>query len=91
TTLENKYGITDVKGMMAEITAALPSTQRATVTILSKQQALKSGSIAHSIHLKVQELSGVLSIFGVIPRTNFLAVRPMLAKGFLDYELIPIV
>jgi len=91
TTLENKYGITDVKGMMAEITAALPSTQRATVTILSKQQALKSGSIAHSIHLKVQELSGVLSIFGVIPRTNFLAVHPMLAKGFLDYELIPIV
>ncbi len=86
-----EFGITDVKGVMAEITAALPSTQRATVTILSKQQALKSGSIAHSIHLKVQELSGVLSIFGVIPRTNFLAVRPMLAKGFLDYELIPIV
>jgi len=90
-TLENKYGINDVKGMMAEITAALPSTQRATVTILSKQQALKSGSIAHSVHLKVQELSGVLSIFGVIPRTNFLAVSPMLSKGFLDYELIPIV
>ena len=90
-TLENKFGITDVKGMMAEITAALPSTQRATVTILSNQQELKSGSIAHSVHLKVQELSGVLSIFGVIPRTNFLAVRPMLSKGFLDYELIPIV
>ena len=90
-TLENKYGITDVKGMMAEITAALPTTQRATVTILSKQQALKSGSIAHSIHLKVQELCGVLSIFGVIPRTNFLAVSPMLSTGFLDYKLIPIV
>lgn len=90
-TLENKYGITDVKGMMAEITAALPTTQRATVTILSKQQALKSESIAHSIHLKVQELSGVLSIFGIIPRTNFLAVHPMLQTGFLDYELIPIV
>ena len=90
-TLENKYGITDVKGMMAEMTAALPTTQRATLTILSKQQALKSGSVAHSIHLKVQELSGVLSIFGIIPRTNFLAVRPMLQTGFLDYELIPIV
>ncbi|TFG32188.1 hypothetical protein EU528_04170 [Candidatus Thorarchaeota archaeon] len=90
-TLENKYGIADVKGVMAEITAALPTTQRATVTILSKQQALKSGAIAHSIHLKVQELSGVLSIYGVIPRTNFLAVRPMLGKGFLDYELVPIV
>lgn len=90
-TLENKYGITDVKGMMAEITAALPTTQRATVTILSKQQALKSGSIAHTIHLKVQELSGVLSIFGIIPRTNFLAVRPILSTGFLDYELVPIV
>jgi len=90
-TLENKYGITDVKGIMAEITAALPTTQRATITILSKQQELKSGSVAHSIHLKVQELSGVLSIFGIIPRTNFLAVRPMLQTGFLDYELIPIV
>ena len=90
-TLENKYGLTDVKGVMAEITAALATTQRATVTILKKQQALKSGSIAHSIHLKVQELSGVLSIFGITPRTNFLAVRPMLSKGFLDYDLIPIV
>ncbi|MHA1138214.1 MAG: ATPase domain-containing protein [Candidatus Thorarchaeota archaeon] len=90
-TLENKYGITDVKGIMAEMTAALPTTQRATLTILSKQQALKSGSVAHSIHLKVQELSGVLSIFGIIPRTNFLAVRPMLQTGFFDYELIPIV
>jgi KaiC/GvpD/RAD55 family RecA-like ATPase len=90
-TLENKYGLTDVKGMMAEITASLSATQRATITILSKQQALKSGSIAHSIHLKVQELSGVLSIFGIVPRTNFLAVHPMLQTGFLDYELIPIV
>jgi len=90
-TLENKYGLTDVKGMMAEITAALPTTQRTTVTILSKQQSLQSGAIAHSIHLKVQELSGVLSIFGIIPRTNFLAVHPILSKGFLDYELIPIV
>ncbi len=90
-TLENKYGIAGVKGMMAEITAALPETNRTTVTILSKQQSLKSGAIAHSVHLKVQELSGVLSIHGVIPRTNFLAVRPMLMKGFLDYELIPIV
>jgi KaiC/GvpD/RAD55 family RecA-like ATPase len=90
-TLENKYEITDVKGMIAEIAAALPTTKRATVTILGKQQALKSGSIAHSTHLKVQELSGVLSIFGIIPRTNFLAVRPMLSSGFLDYELIPIV
>jgi hypothetical protein len=90
-TLENKYGITDVKGIMAEITAALPKTLRATVTILSRKQELKAGSIAHSIHLRVQELSGVLSIFGVIPRTNFLAVRPMLSKGFLDYDLIPIV
>ncbi|MGY5859072.1 MAG: ATPase domain-containing protein, partial [Candidatus Thorarchaeota archaeon] len=37
-TLENKYGINDVKGVMAEITSALPTTQRATITILSKQQ-----------------------------------------------------
>ena len=90
-TLENKYGLTDVKGMMAEITAALPTTRRATVTILSKQQSLQSGAIAHSVHLKVQELSGVLSIFGIVPRTNFLAVHPILSGGFFDYELIPIV
>ena len=80
-----------VKGMMAEITAALPTTGRATVTILSKQQSLQSGAIAHSVHLKVQELSGVLSIFGIVPRTNFLAVHPILSGGFFDYELIPIV
>ncbi|TFG32003.1 hypothetical protein EU527_11140 [Candidatus Thorarchaeota archaeon] len=90
-TLENKYSVSDVKGMLAEITAALPSTNRATISILSQQQAMKSGSIAYNTHLKVQELNGVLSVYGVIPRTNFLAVRPLLSKGFLDYELIPIV
>ena len=90
-TLENKYGVTDVKGMMAEITASLPATNRATVSILGEQQGLKSGSIAYSVHLRVQELSGVLSVCGVNPRTNYLAVRPLLSKGFLDYDLVPIV
>jgi len=90
-TLENKYGVTDVKGMMAEITASLPLTNRATVAILSQHQELKSGSIAYGIHLRVKELSGVLSVFGVIPRTNYLAVSPLLTKGFLDFDLIPIV
>jgi hypothetical protein len=90
-TLENKYGVTDVKGMMAEITASLPATNRATVSILGQQQSLKSGSIAYGVHLRVQELSGVLSVCGVNPRTNYLAVRPLLSKGFLDYELVPIV
>ncbi|MFW9809635.1 MAG: ATPase domain-containing protein [Candidatus Thorarchaeota archaeon] len=90
-TLENKYGITDLKGMMAEITASLPATSRATVTILSQEQGLKSGSLAHSVHLRVQELSGVLSVCGVNPKTNYLAVRPLLSKGFLDYDLVPIV
>jgi Cdc6-like AAA superfamily ATPase len=90
-TLENKFGITDVKGMIAEITASLPSTNRATISILGEQQGLKSGSIAYSIHLRVQELNGVLSVCGVNPRTNYLAVRLLLSKGFLDYELVPIV
>lgn len=56
-----------------------------------QHQELKSGSIAYGIHLRVKELSGALSVFGVIPRTNFLAVSPLLSKGFLDYDLIPIV
>ena len=90
-TLENKYGVTNVKGMMAEITASLPETERTVVTILSQEQALKSSSIAHSVHLRVQELSGVLSVCGVNPKTNYLAVRPLLSKGFLDYDLVPIV
>jgi KaiC/GvpD/RAD55 family RecA-like ATPase len=90
-TLENKYGVTNVKGMMAEITASLPTNERTVVTILSQEQALKSSSIAFSVHLRVQELSGVLSVCGVNPKTNYLAVRPLLSKGFLDYDLVPIV
>lgn len=89
-TLENKYGLSDLKGMMAEIAAALASTRRPTTAILSQQQALKSGSLAHGIHLRVQELCGVLSVCGVVPRTSFLALRPVLSEGFLDYDLIPI-
>ncbi len=90
-TLENKYGVTNVKGMMAEITASLPTTERTVVTILSREQALRSSSIAYSVHLRVQELSGVLSVCGVSPKTNYLAVRPLLSKGFMDYDLVPIV
>ncbi|MFW9770043.1 MAG: ATPase domain-containing protein [Candidatus Thorarchaeota archaeon] len=90
-TLENKYGVNDVKGMMAEITASLPTNERTIVTILSQEQALRSSSIAYSVHLRVQELSGVLSVCGVNPKTNYLAVRPLLSKGFLDYDLVPIV
>jgi KaiC/GvpD/RAD55 family RecA-like ATPase len=90
-TLENKYGVTDVKGMMAEITASLPTNERTVVSILSQEQALKSSSIAYNVHLRVQELSGVLSVCGVNPKTNYLAVRPLLSKGFLDYDLVPIV
>ncbi|RLI54968.1 MAG: hypothetical protein DRP09_11305 [Candidatus Thorarchaeota archaeon] len=89
-TLENKYGPTMVKGMMAELTAVLPESERAVVAILSSQQELESGSISHSIHLRVKELCGVLSVCGVTPRTNFLAVRPILSRGSLDYELVPI-
>lgn len=90
-TLENKYGPAAVKGMIAEISAALPSTRRAIVTILSGQQTIKSGSISYLIHLRVQELFGVLSVCGVNPRTNYLALRPVLSGGFLDYDLLPIV
>jgi hypothetical protein len=55
-TLENKFGVADVKGMLAEITDALPITNKATITILNKHQELNSGSIAHGIHLRVKEL-----------------------------------
>ncbi len=90
-TLENRYGPATVKGMIAEVSAALPGTERAAITILSRQQAITSGSVSPSMHLRVQEINGVLSVCGVNPRTSFLAVRPILSAGFLDYELLPIV
>ncbi len=90
-TLENKYGPSIVKGMMAEISAALPPKNRAAVAILSRQQDIKSDSLSPIQHLRVQEINGVLSMYGVNPRTNFLAVRPILSRGYLDYELMPIV
>jgi hypothetical protein len=89
-TLENKYGDTTVKGMLAEISSALPDTRRAVIAILSHQQSIKSDALSPNQHLRVQEINGVMSICGVNPRTNFLAVRPILSKGYLDYELMPI-
>ncbi|MFW9931928.1 MAG: ATPase domain-containing protein [Candidatus Thorarchaeota archaeon] len=90
-TLENMYGATNVRSLMAEISASLSSTQRSTISVLSKEQAIRSESISHHIHLKVQEISGVLSVCGITPRTNYLAVRQILSGGFLDYDLLPIV
>jgi hypothetical protein len=90
-TLENKYGPSLVQEMIAEVTAALPDTNRITLTILSRQQSIKSGSISHDAHIRVLELCGVLNVFGVNPRTGYFAVRPVLSGGFLDYDLLPVV
>ncbi|NWF96956.1 MAG: AAA family ATPase [Candidatus Thorarchaeota archaeon] len=90
-TLENKYGPSVVKGMVAELTAALYGTGRVTLTILSHHQSVKAQSLSHSVHLRVEELCGVISVAGINPRSNFLALRPLLSAGFLDYELTPIV
>jgi KaiC/GvpD/RAD55 family RecA-like ATPase len=90
-TLENKYGPTAVKEMIAEISASLSGTERATITILSQQQAMKSEAISHAIHIRVQEICGVLSVCGINPRSNYLAIRPILSTGFMDYNLLPIV
>jgi KaiC/GvpD/RAD55 family RecA-like ATPase len=90
-TLENKYGGTVVKGMLAELSASLPVSTRAIIAILSRQQSIRSDELSPNQHLRVEEINGVLSIYGVNPRTNFLAVKPILSKGYLDYELVPIV
>ncbi|MFW9848384.1 MAG: ATPase domain-containing protein [Candidatus Thorarchaeota archaeon] len=90
-TLENMYGPAEVRGMVAEISASLPRAKRTTLTILSRQQEVKSESISHHVHLRVQEICGVMGVSGETPRTNFLAVRPILSGGFLDYDLMPIV
>jgi hypothetical protein len=90
-TLENKYGPSIVQEMIAEVTAALPDTNRVTLTILSRQQSIKSGSISHDAHIRVLELCGVLNVFGVNPRTGYFVVRPVLSGGFLDYDLLPVV
>ncbi len=90
-TLENMYGANVVRGLLAEMSTALSSTNRTTIAILSREQGIRSESISHNIHLRVQEICGVLSICGVSPRTNYLAIRQLLSGGFLDYELMPIV
>ncbi len=90
-TLENKFGADVAKGMIAEITAALPETETATILILSRHQSIKSSALPHSVHIVVEQLCGVIGIFGVNPRTGILALVPQLSGGFLDYNLVPIV
>ncbi|MHA1638300.1 MAG: hypothetical protein ACTSUB_09845, partial [Candidatus Thorarchaeota archaeon] len=90
-TLENKYGASNVRSFVAEVSAALPRSNKVTIAILSKHQLVKCEAIANHIHLRVQEISGVLSICGINPRTNFLAVTPIHSAGYLDYDLLPIV
>jgi len=90
-TIENTYGPASARAMVAELSASLSGTGRVTVAILGRHQAMKAQSIPHDMHLRVRRLCGVLSISGVMPRTNFLALKPLLTEGFLDYELTPIV
>ncbi|MHA1771732.1 MAG: RAD55 family ATPase [Candidatus Thorarchaeota archaeon] len=90
-TLENKFGADIAKGMIAEITASLPGTQTATILILSRHQKIKSNALPHSVHVAIQQICGIIGIFGVNPRTGILALTPKLSGGFLDYDLIPVI
>ncbi|TFG09483.1 hypothetical protein EU538_04965 [Candidatus Thorarchaeota archaeon] len=90
-TLENRFGDSAVKGMVAETSAGLSGTERSTITILSSQQSLQSSGLSYDLHLRIQDIFGVITICGVNPRTGLLAVKPVLSGGFLDYELLPIV
>jgi KaiC/GvpD/RAD55 family RecA-like ATPase len=90
-TLENRFGDSAVKDMVAETSAGLSGTERSTITILSSQQSLQSSGLSYDLHLRIQDIFGVITICGVNPRTGLLAVKPVLSGGFLDYELLPIV
>jgi len=88
--LENKFGPVKTTGMVAEITASLPETETATIMVLGRQQTISSSSLPHSVHIVVREICGVIGIYGISPKTGFLALRPRLTGGFLDYDLLPV-
>ncbi|MEM2141708.1 MAG: ATP-binding protein [Candidatus Thorarchaeota archaeon] len=89
--MENMYGASATNAVLAELTSLVQNSRQIAVAVLSKHQDLRVNSILHHLRLQVREICGVVSISGVSPRTGFLALRPLIAEGFLDYELIPLV
>lgn len=88
--LENRYGVRAVRSLVGAVTASLSQTGRVIMGILGMNQDVKSESLSPNTHLRIEDIDGVLSLHGMIPRSNYLAVKPIRTTGFMDYSLIPI-
>ncbi|WP_455463892.1 RAD55 family ATPase [Candidatus Hodarchaeum mangrovi] len=88
--LENKYGIRDLNRLIAILVSQAKLEGDVIVGWLKENQEYQGGTTAASTHWKIDLINRALVLEGIIPATEYFAIEPVLYKGYIDYNLIPI-
>jgi len=88
--LENLYGIPALNHFIPTVVSKSCLEGNIVVGWLKENQKYRGGTTAAQSHWKIDLINRALVLEGIIPATEFFAIEPILAKGFIDYSITPI-
>ena len=88
--LENLYGIPALNQFIPTIVSKSRLKGDVVVGWLKENQEYRGGTIAAQSHWKIDLINRALVLEGIIPATEFFAIEPILAKGYIDYSITPV-
>jgi KaiC/GvpD/RAD55 family RecA-like ATPase len=88
--LENLYGIPALNQFIPIIVSKSRLEGEIVVGWLKENQEYRGGTTAAQSHWKIDLINRALVLEGIIPATEFFSIEPILAKGYIDYSITPI-
>ncbi|MHA1542353.1 MAG: RAD55 family ATPase [Candidatus Hodarchaeales archaeon] len=88
--LENLYGIPALNQFIPTIVSKSHLEGDIVVGWLKENQEYRGGTTAAQSHWKIDLINRALVLEGIIPATEFFGIEPILAKGYIDYSITPI-
>ena len=88
--LENMYGIPALNRFIPIIVSKSHLEGDIVVGWLKENQEYRGGTTAAHSHWKIDLINRALVLEGIIPATEFFGIEPILAKGYIDYTITPI-
>ena len=88
--LENLYGIPGLNQFIPIIVSKSHLEGDIVVGWLKENQEYRGGTTTAHSHWKIDLINRALVLEGIIPATEFFGIEPILAKGYIDYSITPI-
>lgn len=89
--LENVYDVKGVTEILGYIISRAVVEGDIVIGWLNEDQLLKSGTIAPTTYSQIKLINRALVIAGVIPNTGYYSCEPILNKGYVDFDMTPII